>query len=150
MFPVDGGKAAFGGFAYAPDGKSVYFVSDEPVNGTIQEFQTLRHHDPATGKLTVLSAKIPWDVEGFSLSEDGKHLAYSTNEDGISRLRILSLPSHREIALPALPIGVFGSGAFSPDGTRVVFKSDRSGSQQVYIMNADGSGQRRIRFFGGR
>jgi dipeptidyl aminopeptidase/acylaminoacyl peptidase len=112
MFPVDGGKAAFGGFAYAPDGKSVYFVSDEPVNGAAQEFQTLRHHDPASGKLTVLSAKIPWDVAGFSIADDGRHLAYVTNEDGISRLRVLSLPSHREIELPTLPIGVFGAGAF--------------------------------------
>ena len=33
MFPVDGGKAAFGGFAFAPDGRAVYFVSDEPLEG---------------------------------------------------------------------------------------------------------------------
>jgi TolB protein len=31
-----------------------------------------------------------------------------------------------------------------------VFESDRSGSQQVYVMNADGSNQQRISFFGGR
>ncbi len=31
-----------------------------------------------------------------------------------------------------------------------MFESDRSGSQQVYIMNADGSNQHRISFFGGR
>ena len=31
-----------------------------------------------------------------------------------------------------------------------MFESDRSGSQQVYVMNADGSNQRRISFFGGR
>ncbi len=136
LFPVEGGKAAFDGFAYAPDGKSVYFVSDEPVNGAPQEFQTLRHHDPATGKLTVLSAKIPWDVAGFNVSDDGKHLAYVTNEDGISRLRVLSLPSHREIALPALPIGVFGSGAFSPDGTRLALTLNSATSpSDVYVID---------------
>ncbi|MCB2061996.1 MAG: PD40 domain-containing protein, partial [Novosphingobium sp.] len=32
----------------------------------------------------------------------------------------------------------------------IVFESDRSGSQQVYVMNADGSNQRRISFAGGR
>ena len=42
MFPVDGGKAAFGDFAYAHDGKSVYFVSDEPVDGVAQEFVSWR------------------------------------------------------------------------------------------------------------
>ncbi len=136
MFPVDGGKAAFGDFAYAHDGKSVYFVSDEPVDGVAQEFQTLRHHDPASGKLTVLSAKIPWDVAGFSLSDDGKHLAYATNEDGISRLRVLSLPSHREIRLPALPIGVFGSGAFSPDGTRLALSLNSATSpSDVFVID---------------
>jgi dipeptidyl aminopeptidase/acylaminoacyl peptidase len=136
MFPVDGGKAAFGDFAYAHDGKSVYFVSDEPVDGVAQEFQTLRHHDPASGKLTVLSAKIPWDVAGFSVSEDGKHLAYATNEDGISRLRVLSLPSHREIKLPALPIGVFGSGAFSPDGTRLALSLNSATSpSDVFVID---------------
>lgn len=136
LFPVDGGKAAFGGFAYAPDGKSAYFVSDEPVNGVAQEFQTLRHHDPATGKLTLLSAKIPWDVTSFSVADDGMHLAYATNEDGISRLHVLSLPSHREIKLPTLPIGVFGSGAFSPDGSRLALTLNSATSpSDVFVID---------------
>jgi dipeptidyl aminopeptidase/acylaminoacyl peptidase len=138
MFPVDGGKAAFGGFAYAGDGKSVYFVSDEPVKGVAQEFRTLRHHDPATGALTVLSAKIPWDVDGFSLSDDGKRLAYATNEDGISNLRVLSLPDHREIAMPELPVGVFGSGAFSPDGKRIALTINSATSpSDVHVIDLD-------------
>ncbi|KAB2848549.1 MAG: Tol-Pal system protein TolB, partial [Hyphomicrobiaceae bacterium] len=33
---------------------------------------------------------------------------------------------------------------YSPDGRRIVFESDRDGTQQLYIMNADGSGVRRI------
>jgi TolB protein len=47
---------------------------------------------------------------------------------------------------PGISIG----GSYSPDGKRIVFESDRSGSQQVYVMNADGSDQKRISFFGGR
>ncbi len=136
MFPVDGGKASFGRFAYAPDGKSAYFVSDEPIDGVAQEFKTLRHHDPATGKLTVLSGKIPWDVEGFNVSEDGRHLAYVTNEDGISRLRVLALPSHREVKLPSLPIGVFDSGEFSPDGQRLALSINSATSpSDVYVVD---------------
>ena len=136
MFPVDGGKAAFGDFAYGADGKSSYYVSDEPVDGKPQEFQTLRHHDVGTGKLTVLSGAIPWDVSGFSLSEDRRHLAYATNEDGISRLRVLALPSHREIALPALPVGVFGSGVFSPDGNRLALSINSATSpSDVYVID---------------
>ena len=47
---------------------------------------------------------------------------------------------------PGIDIG----GSFSPDGSKICFESDRSGSQQVYVMNADGSDQHRISFFGGR
>lgn len=136
LFPVTGGKAAFGGFAYGPDGKSVYYISDEPVDGAAQEFRTLRHHDPRTGKLTVLSKAIPWDVEGFTIAEDGKHLAYVTNEDGISRLRVLALPSHREVKLPQLPVGVFGSGAFSPDGKRLALSINSATSpSDAYVID---------------
>ena len=43
-----------------------------------------------------------------------------------------------------------GAIAVSPDGSRIVFESDRSGGQQLYVMNADGSNQRRISHGGGR
>ena len=136
LFPVDGGKASFGGFAFAPDGKSVYFISDEPLQGKPQEFKTLRYHNPDSGKFEVLTANIPWDVEGFTLSDDGRHLAYTTNEDGIDRLHVLSLPDHKEIRLPALPVGVMGGMAFSPDGGRLALSMNSATSpSDVYVID---------------
>jgi TolB protein len=32
-------------------------------------------------------------------------------------------------------------GAWSPDGTRIAFSSNRLGSYDVWVMNVDGSGQ---------
>lgn len=119
LFPIDGGKAAFGGFEFAGHGEAVYFVSDEPIDGKPSEFQTLRYHDPATGTLKVLTADIPWDVDGFEVADDGKHLAYVTNEDGIYKLTVLSLPTHTPVALPKLPVGLIGGLRFSPDGKRL-------------------------------
>jgi Tol biopolymer transport system component len=46
--------------------------------------------------------------------------------------------------------GIDTGGSYSPDGSRIVFESDRGGTQQLYVMNADGSNQRRISFGGGR
>ncbi|HSD17735.1 MAG TPA: S9 family peptidase [Thermomonas sp.] len=136
LFPVDGGKASFGGFAFAPDGKAVYFISDEPLQGKPQEFKTLRHHDPATGKFEVLTANIPWDVEDFAVAEDGRHLAFTSNEDGIDRLRVLSLPDHKEVRLPALPVGVIGGMAFSPDGKRLALTLNSATSpSDVHVID---------------
>jgi TolB protein len=39
---------------------------------------------------------------------------------------------------------------FSPDGKRVVFNSDRSGTQQLYVMGANGGRAKRISFGRGR
>lgn len=130
LFPVDGGKAAFNAFRYAPDGRSVYYVSDEE-----REFLTLRHHDPAGDAPTLVSGHVPWDVSEIALSDDGKHLAYVTNEDGIGKLRVLSLPGHREIPLPELPIGVIGGLGFSPDGQRLALTLNSATSpSDVYVI----------------
>ena len=42
------------------------------------------------------------------------------------------------------------SPCYSPDSKQIVFNSDRGGSQQLYVMNADGTKQRRISFGKGR
>ena len=136
LFPVDGGKASFGGFAFAPDGRSVYFISDEPLQGASQEFKSLRYHNPGTGKFEVLTTHIPWDIDGFTIADDGRHLAFTSNEDGISTLRVLSLPGHKEIRLPALPIGVIGGMAFSPDGKRLALTLNSATSpSDVHVID---------------
>ncbi|MDQ3617186.1 MAG: alpha/beta fold hydrolase [Pseudomonadota bacterium] len=141
LFPVNGGKASFGGFEYAPDGRSVYFVSDEPVAGTPSEFRSLRHHDPAAGAAPrVVSANVPWGVVSFEVSEDGRHLAYVTNQDGIDTLRVLRLPGHQEVALPTLPIGSVGGMGFSADGARLALTLNTATSpSDVYVIDLAGA-----------
>ncbi|MEZ0471398.1 alpha/beta fold hydrolase [Luteimonas salinilitoris] len=141
MFPVDGGKAGFGGFRYAPDGDGVFYVSDEPIDGEPQEFRTLRYHAPGSGAPKILSGHIPWDVSGFEVSDDGRHLVYATNEDGIARLHLLRLPGLTPAALPELPVGVFGGASFSPDGRRLALTLNTATSpSDVYVIDLAGGG----------
>jgi dipeptidyl aminopeptidase/acylaminoacyl peptidase len=136
LFPVDGEKAAFGGFRYGPDGRAVYFVSDEPVDGQVSEFRSLRHHDPETGAFEVLTKDIPWDVSDFDIAEDGRHLAFTTNEDGINKLHVLSLPDHRPVTLPALPVGLIDGLDFSPGGRRLALTLNSATSpSDVYVVD---------------
>ncbi|HZH44501.1 MAG TPA: alpha/beta fold hydrolase [Lysobacter sp.] len=138
LFPVEGGKAAFGGFRFTPDGRGVYFVSDEPVDGKPSEFLRLRHHDLQSGRVTVLSRDIPWDVENFTLADNGRHLAFVTNEDGIGKLHVLRLPDHQPVALPELPVGVIGNLGFSPDGKRLALSLNSPTSpSDVYVVDLE-------------
>jgi dipeptidyl aminopeptidase/acylaminoacyl peptidase len=131
LFPVEGGKAAFGGFQYSRDGKGVFFVSDEQT-----EFKHMRFHELATQKTTVISKKIPWDVEGFTLSEDGKHLAFVSNEDGISTLRVIDTQTYAERKLPSLPIGVIGGLEFSPNSQHIALSINTATSpSDVYAID---------------
>ncbi len=131
-FPVAGGKAGFGDFRFAADGRSVYFVSDEE-----SEFRTLRHHAfEADTPSTVLTGDVPWDIEEFDLADDGRHLAYSSNQDGIGKLTILQLPNHEALTLPELPLGVIGKFGFSPDGSRLAITLSTSTSpSDVYVID---------------
>jgi dipeptidyl aminopeptidase/acylaminoacyl peptidase len=141
LFPVDGGKAAFGGFAFAGDGQSVFYVSDEPVRtpdgkGRDSEFLTLRFHDPAGGAPRQLTGDIPWDVDGFEVSEDGRHLAYITNEGGLYKLHVLALPAMTPVALPALPPGLAYGPRFSPDGRRLALTVNTATSpSDVFVVD---------------
>jgi len=136
MFPVDGGKASFGDFKFAPNSRGAYFISDEPIRGKAQEFHTLRYHDPASGRLEILSASIPWDVDQARVADDGKHLAYTTNEDGIARLHVISLPDHASVKLPDLPVGDIGGFDFAPDGNRLALTLNTATSpSDVYVID---------------
>ncbi|HET9482777.1 MAG TPA: prolyl oligopeptidase family serine peptidase, partial [Xanthomonadales bacterium] len=131
MFPVEGGKAGFRDFRFAKDGKSAYFVSDEG-----REFQTLWHHRIGDGAPVAISAKLSWDVDGLALSRDGRHLAYSSNEDGIGKLRLLALPGHEELPVPELPIGLIENFDFSPDGKRIALSLNTATSpSDVYVFD---------------
>ncbi|MCJ2181741.1 Tol-Pal system beta propeller repeat protein TolB [Novosphingobium sp. 1949] len=83
-------------------------------------------------------------------SPDGKWVLFSMSQAGRTDIyRISSAGGGTPQRLTDGP-GINIGGSYSPDGSKIVFESDRSGSQQVYVMNADGSNQHRISFFGGR
>ena len=46
--------------------------------------------------------------------------------------------------------GIDTSPSYAPDGRQIVFNSDRGGSQQLYVMDADGGNVRRISHGQGR
>jgi dipeptidyl aminopeptidase/acylaminoacyl peptidase len=94
---------AYGNAVFARDGKGVYTTSDRG-----SEFRRLVYIDLASGRETVLTPGINWDIDEFDLSDDGKLLAFVANEDGTSVLRMMRTGDRKLVAQPKLPMGVIG------------------------------------------
>jgi dipeptidyl aminopeptidase/acylaminoacyl peptidase len=108
-------KIAYGDALWSKDGRGVYYTSDEAG-----EFQQLIYYELATGKKTIISGNILWDVTGLALADNGRRLAYVTNEDGISKLYVFDLQTNwEEMDLPPLPVGLIGGLEFSKDGNEL-------------------------------
>ena len=118
---------------WSRDGKSVYALSDED-----SEFMRLVRIDLDGGRRTVLSGDIPWDVEELEVSDDGKILAFFVNEDGVSRLRLLSAETGQALPSPELPEGVAANAIFRPGSHEVGFSVSWARSpNDVYSYDVD-------------
>jgi dipeptidyl aminopeptidase/acylaminoacyl peptidase len=94
-------KISYGSAIFAHDGKGLYVVTDKG-----SEFERLAYVDLATQQQTVLTGDIKWNVEDLSLSKDGRHLAFVTNEDGANVLHVMETATRKLIQLPKLPVGL--------------------------------------------
>ena len=96
-------KISYGGGEFTRDGRSIVLTSDEG-----SEFSRLALLDIASRKVTPLVTDINWDVEGFDLSDDGKTVAFVTNEAGLSKLYLYDMDAKRHRAVQKLPVAVIG------------------------------------------
>jgi dipeptidyl aminopeptidase/acylaminoacyl peptidase len=113
MTPIGDHKKAiaYGGGKFAPDG-TLWVTSDEG-----SDFQRLGTLDPKTGKFTPRSTEKKWDVDGFDIADDGSFIAYTVNEAGVARLRLMDPNTGAVREVPGLPQGSIGSVQIAPWGT---------------------------------
>jgi dipeptidyl aminopeptidase/acylaminoacyl peptidase len=123
-------KVAYGTLHFDHDGKGIYYTSDEAG-----EFHELRYRDLATGKTRSLTADIPWDIEDFVLSRDGKVLAYIVNQDGVSVVHLRELGSGRDRSVAGLPSGMIATPTFSADGKRLGVDVKATNSGDAYSID---------------
>jgi len=124
---------AYQGGHWSADGRSIYAASDRD-----SEFLRLVRIDLATGRPTVLTGGIPWDVDDFDLSSDGRLLAFLTNEDGVSKLRFLDPATDKVMAGPELPAGIASGLAFRPGSHEVAFTLNWARSpQDIHTYDPD-------------
>ena len=109
-------RVAYDGAALSPDGRTLYTSTDRGG-----EFKRLVAIDVTTREMRVLSGDRPWNVEEFDLTLDGAKLAFTTNEDGESRLNIIEPASGRALQVPQMPKGVISGLSWNRQGTELAF-----------------------------
>ncbi|NWH07821.1 MAG: S9 family peptidase [Alphaproteobacteria bacterium] len=116
-------KIAYVTARFTPDGQSVITALDAG-----REFLTLARIPVAGGDITWLSSDIAWDVEDFDLSPDGTLIAFSTNENGLSKIHVRRLADGAQVRTPDLPLGIAGGLSFDPEGKHLGFTFSNSQS----------------------
>jgi dipeptidyl aminopeptidase/acylaminoacyl peptidase len=88
------------------------------------EFRRLGYIDFTTSVLKIITGDIPWGVEFAVLDPGRRRLAFTTNENGSSRLHLLDTRTHAFQPVQRLPTGVAYGLRFSSDGGRLGFTFD--------------------------
>jgi dipeptidyl aminopeptidase/acylaminoacyl peptidase len=122
-------QIAYGGAQFAPNG-TLWVTSDEGA-----DFQRLGTLDPATGRFTPVAPEQRWDVESFDISEDGRLIAYTVNEAGISKLKLLDPATRQVREVRGLPVGTAGGLEIAPWGEVGVTMSSARSAADVYSVN---------------
>ena len=129
--------------SWSPDGRAIAFSTlQRDLNG-----ESIHLVTPAGTNLRDL-AEPAFDAvqEGLAWSPDSRRIAYS-GHSGDGNWAIWTMNSdgsdRRQLTFPAVvPRGSGGDqiGAWSPDGTQLVYSSWHSGDFDLFVMNADGLG----------
>jgi dipeptidyl aminopeptidase/acylaminoacyl peptidase len=139
LTPKSGGEpVSYGGAQWSVDGKGLWVTTDRD-----SEFRRLAYIDLATGKHRYLTSNVRWDVDLFDVSPDGRTIAVVTNEDGISRVRLIDAASGG-VRPVLLPVGVIGSLDWHESGRDIglSLSSARSPSDVYSVEAATGKVER--------
>jgi len=135
------------GLAWSSDGQELIYSQGHPVSATLQRrritapssMESQRIGGVEEGSLEpAISRKIEGSRERIAYERivfDANILAIDTT-DPHNTPRQLVTSTRRD-----------GDPQFSPDGQRLAFASDRNGSRQIWIANADGSSQTQLTSF---
>jgi dipeptidyl aminopeptidase/acylaminoacyl peptidase len=151
LMPVDGGGSAggrtlltpraepgaepvaYGGGAFAADGKSLYLTTDLG-----SEFRRLARFDLEGRQYEYLTSDADRDVDDIAMSRDRSKLAFLTNDEGISRLHLLDTKTGERTAVPGIPVGVIGGLNWHANGRDLAFHlSSARSSTDVYSVDVE-------------
>jgi dipeptidyl aminopeptidase/acylaminoacyl peptidase len=110
-------RVMYGNFgSFSKDGKGIYVLSDRD-----SDFSRLAYLELPSGKPTYLTKSINWNVENFSVSPDGRSIAFLVNADGVGTLHLLDIRTGKERLRPNLPSGNISNIIWHKNGRDLAF-----------------------------
>jgi len=147
---------------WAPDGSWLAFVStrsegprdpDNPINYS-DDREIYRIDADGANQQQLITTTSRISDEQPSISPDGTTVAFASNlhwhTSGVDQLDIYVMKADgtgesRRLTFdgaPTYPLEMRSQNpAWSPDGSRIAYESTRSGNSEIWVMNADGTGE---------
>ncbi len=125
--------------AYSADGERIVFEKVE--QGVFRPDVWVMNAD-GTGQTNLTGSTVSDRERDPSFSPDGSLIVYVREPDGGSQSIVVmsSAGSAPTDLTSSLPVTSPGRPEFSPDGTKIAFDASAGTDQDVYVMNANGTG----------
>lgn len=148
LVPLDGGPLRLlasvmgypGGLTWSQDGGRLIFANDSGDGGQLWQMGTDGH-----------LARLPFGEEATEPAVARNRLAYARGSKTIDIWRIDLAAAHPEQSATKL---IFSTRVqrvpqYSPDGTKILFESNRSGTHEIWMADSDGNNPVQLTAFNG-
>lgn len=127
---------------WSPDNRFIAYTS------FLKRWPDVYTIERATGA-RVQASFFPGLNSGGAISPNGRSMALILSKDGVSPdLYVQDMATKRLTRLTNTPRATEGSPCWSPDGARIAYVSDASGSPQLYAISRSGGAPERLTFRG--
>ncbi len=118
--------------AFDDDNDGFWFLTDQAGEFSVLAWQSTE----AGAAPEFVTADIPWNVEGGTISEDRRRAVFSVNEGGRSAVYLMDPRSRKYRRVDSIPTGLVGGLEFSPDGRKLALTINTARSpSDTYVLS---------------
>ncbi len=118
-YPLLAGGDAGGGanfpVGFALDDEGYWLTTDRGGEFTQLAWQS----DEPGSEIEIVTGDIPWDIGSVAISHDRRRIAFTANENGLSRIYLMDAVSRQYRPIQGIPTGIASGLTFSPDDSRI-------------------------------
>ena len=120
--------------SFDDENDGVWFITDQG-----SEFRRLAWQSAEAGaEPEIITTDLDWDVSGAEISHDRRRIAFTTNENGMSRVYLMDTANREYRVVDAIPTGLTFGLTFSPDDSRLAMTlSNATTPSDVFVLDLE-------------